>query len=172
MAKILPVKIYPCPVLLEPTRELTIPELRTDQIQQLILDMTETMKAKDGVGLAAPQVGRSLKLVIITTADGNLALINPKILRRSWKKETTEEGCLSIPKVFGLVKRSRQIKLVALDKNGKKIKLRAIGYLARVIQHEIDHINGVLFIDRTQNITTGQPELERLKNLPPANYEY
>ena len=172
MPNILPVKIIPAPVLRQPTRALTIQELQSSEVRQLILDMFETMKAKDGVGLAAPQIGQAIKLIVINTASGDLALINPKIVRKSWKKDTMEEGCLSIPKVFGIVKRPERIKVVALDKDGKKIKLTAIGYLARVIQHEVDHINGVLFIDRTKDITAGVDELERLQKRVVGDYEY
>lgn len=170
MAKLLPIKIYGCPVLRQKSKELKTEELQKEETKQLILDMAKTMKEKDGVGLAAPQVGVSKRIVAIEIAADNprypghsavssLVLINPKILRKSWKKEIREEGCLSLPEIFGLVKRSIKIRVVALDKNGKKIKFRASGFLARVIQHEIDHLDGVLFIDKAKEITKGKDKL-------------
>lgn len=163
MAKLLPIEIYPCPVLRQKTRQLRSEELQKEEIQQLILDMEKTMKEDDGVGLSAPQVGKNISLVVINSEDGILVLINPKILRKSWKKELLEEGCLSLPEVFGLVKRSVKIKLVVLNKKGKKIKFKASGLFARVIQHEIDHLNGVLFIDRAKKIIKGAEKLRDMK---------
>ena len=160
MAKLLPIKIYSCPVLRRKSRELKSEELQKEEIQQLILDMEKTMKEKDGIGLAAPQVDQSIRIIVINTEDGSLALINPRILRKSWKKEIMEEGCLSLPEIFGLVKRSTRIKLMALDKNGKKIKFQASGFFARVIQHEVDHLDGVLFIDKAREITKGEEKLK------------
>jgi peptide deformylase len=162
MAKILPIKIYPCPVLRRKTRALKTQELQRKEIKQLFLDMAKTMKEKDGVGLAAPQVGQDFKIVVINTKDGDVILINPKILRKSWKKELLEEGCLSLPEIFGLVKRSQKISLTALNQDGKKIKFKAEGMFARVIQHEVDHLNGVLFIDRAKEITQGKEKLEKI----------
>jgi len=173
MAKILPVKIYPCQALRQKSQEVKTEELQKSEIKQLILDMEKTMKEKDGVGLAAPQVGVNKRIVAIEIAADNprypghspvssLVLINPKILRRSWKKEIMEEGCLSLPEIFGLVKRSAKITVIALDRNGKKIKFKAPGMFARVVQHEVDHLDGVLFIDKAKEITKGG---EKLKNM-------
>lgn len=163
MAKLLPIKIYPCPVLRQKSRELKVEELQKKEIKQLLLDMDLTMKKKDGLGLAAPQVGHNVRLIVINTKDGSLVLINPKILRKFWRKEILEEGCLSLPEIFGLVKRSTKIKLIALNKNGKKIKFSASGMFARVLQHEIDHLDGVLFIDKVSEIVKGKEKLERME---------
>jgi len=165
MPKLLPIKIYPCPVLRQKSQELKSEELQKKDIQQLILDMEKTMKEKDGVGLAAPQIGRSIRVAVINTEDGSLVLINPKILRKFWKKEILEEGCLSLPEIFGLVKRSTKIKLVALNKKGKKVKFTASGMFARVIQHEVDHLDGVLFIDRAKEIVKGEEKLGNMKHI-------
>lgn len=175
MAKLLPVKIYGCPILREKSEELKTEELQKEKIKQLILDMTKTMKEKDGVGLAAPQVGVSKRIIAIEIAADNprypghsavssLVLINPKILKKSWKKEVMEEGCLSLPEIFGLVKRSVKITVVTLDRNGKKIKFRAAGFFARVIQHEVDHLDGVLFIDRAKEIVKGKEKLKDMEH--------
>ncbi|PIT94131.1 peptide deformylase [Candidatus Falkowbacteria bacterium CG10_big_fil_rev_8_21_14_0_10_43_11] len=143
-AKILPIKIYPDKILRQKAAKIN----RLDKkIQRLILDMGKTMLAKEGAGLAAPQVGESIRLIVVNTKNGVLAMINPKITRRSWSKEPGEEGCLSLPDIIGQVKRSKKIKVIYYNEDNKQIKLSAAGLFARVIQHEVDHLNGVLFID-------------------------
>ncbi|MFA6409999.1 MAG: peptide deformylase [Candidatus Buchananbacteria bacterium] len=164
MAKLLPIKIYSCPVLRQKSKALKSEELQKKEFGQLLLDMEKTMKEKDGVGLAAPQIGKSIRVVVISTADGSVFLINPKILKKSWKKEILEEGCLSLPEVWGLVKRSLKITIVALDPKGKKMKFTASGMFARVIQHEVDHLDGILFIDKAKKITQGADKLEAMKS--------
>ena len=91
-----------------------------------------------------------------------MPLINPKITRRSWKKDVVEEGCLSIPQVFGTVKRPVKIWVSTQDLNGQKVKFTANGMFARVIQHEVDHLNGILFIDKVSQITGGQDILDKI----------
>lgn len=117
-------------------------------MQTFIADLAQKMVAADGLGLAAPQVGKNIRLVVINTEDGPQAFINPFVFWKSLKKEIGEEGCLSIPNVWGLVKRSKSLILTYYDNHAKKHRLQAQGLLARVLQHEIDHLNGVLFIDR------------------------
>jgi peptide deformylase len=163
MSRILPIKIYSCPILRQKSKELRAEELQNKEIKQLLLDMAKTMVERDGVGLAAPQVGHGIRVVVINTADNVVFLINPRILRKSWRQEIEEEGCLSVPQVFGLVKRSIRVKVVALDQNGRKIKFKASGLFARVIQHEVDHLDGVLFIDKAKTITKGKEVLDKLK---------
>jgi peptide deformylase len=120
----------------------------TPEISQLILDMAETMKKENGVGLAAPQVGQNVRLVLVSIDKGPLALINPKIVWKSFRKETEEEGCLSCPNAYILIKRPKIVYIKALTKDGKKKFFRAKGLFARVCQHEIDHLNGILIIDK------------------------
>jgi len=120
----------------------------TPEIKQLILDMAQTMKENKGVGLAAPQIGQSIRICVISTEKGPLALINPQITRRSLRKDIEEEGCLSCPGVWGLVKRAKIIYVKALNQEGKTINFRAEGLFARVIQHEVDHLDGILIIDK------------------------
>jgi peptide deformylase len=112
----------------------------------------KTMKEKDGVGLAAPQVGQNIRLIAVNTKDGVACMINPKITKKSWAKEWSEEGCLSVPGVYGQVKRHKKINCVYLDKNGAKIKIQAEGLMAVVIQHETDHLDGILFIDKAKKL--------------------
>jgi peptide deformylase len=118
----------------------------TDELQRLIDDMFETMHAAQGIGLAAPQVGRSERLAIVEIEGERLVLINPAIVSESGS-EKGEEGCLSIPDVYGDVERSARVTVHALDRNGKAFEIDADGLMARCLQHEIDHLHGKLFID-------------------------
>jgi peptide deformylase len=152
------------PVLRAKARPLHPSEIRTPKIQQLIDDMFETMKEYQGVGLAAPQVHESLRIFVAgfpprQDADEDdaerddedvplMALINPEIEMPSRELVEDWEGCLSIPDIRGRVPRARQIVVRAFDRNGKKIEMPAAGFTARVIQHETDHLDGVLFLDR------------------------
>ncbi|MBU4601070.1 peptide deformylase [Patescibacteria group bacterium] len=151
-AKILPILINPNPILRKKSTQIRRDEIKTKEFQRLCLDMAETMKEKDGAGLAAPQIGRNIRLVAVKTEDGAVCMINPKIIKKSWAKELGDEGCLSVPDVFGRVKRHKKIICKYLDKKGKEIKIEAEGLMARVIQHEIDHLDGVLFIDKACDI--------------------
>jgi peptide deformylase len=146
---VLPLRIYGDPVL----RAKAKPVLEvTDTIRPFVHDLFDTMMAEDGVGLAAPQVGVSERVLVLAVPIKkhkrvDLVLVNPEItLAKGW--EVGEEGCLSVPGVYDEVKRAYEIELKALDETGKPIELKAEGYLARAIQHEIDHLNGVLFVDR------------------------
>lgn len=118
------------------------------EVRNLVLDMIETMKKADGVGLAAPQVGVNKNIVVVDWDGDDIVLINPKIKRKSWRKNTSTEGCLSLPKLNVSVKRHNKITVTALDYSGDSIKIEAEGLLSRILQHEIDHLNGVLILDK------------------------
>ena len=120
-----------------------------DKIRALVDDMIETMHQKDGVGLAAPQVGILKRVVVIDLYDdkGPYVLINPEIIKEKGEQEV-EEGCLSFPDKFGKVKRPAEVIIKALDRNGKEYKLKGKGLLAQAISHELDHLEGILFIDK------------------------
>lgn len=118
----------------------------TDELRQLIEDMFITMYAAEGIGLAAPQVGRTERLAVVDVEGAKYALINPEILTREGSARA-EEGCLSIPDVFGEVERPQRITVRALDAEGRQFELAADELLARAIQHEVDHLHGKLFID-------------------------
>lgn len=122
------------------------------RIKKFCDDMALTMLEKDGIGLAAPQIGLNLRLAVINTKEGPLHIFNPEITKFSWAKEWGEEGCLSVPKVFGQVKRSKKIICRYLDKNGEEKSIQASGLMARVFQHEIDHLDAILFIDKAKKI--------------------
>ena len=117
------------------------------EVRRLVRDMRDTMKAAPGVGLAAPQVGEGLQIVVYGTEDAKGCLINP-VIEEAHGEQTDVEGCLSIPGLQGEVTRAFTVRVSGLDERGKPVSKTAEGYLARVFQHEIDHLNGVLFIDR------------------------
>lgn len=122
----------------------------TPRIQRLLDDMVETMRAADGVGLAAPQVGVLRRVVVIETPDDGLfELINPKIIAYAGEQES-EEGCLSVPGRWGVTKRPMHVTAKALDRNGNVIEVRGTGLLAKALCHEIDHLDGKLYIDIAQ----------------------
>lgn len=144
---ILPIKIYPSDILRENSKKIKDPQV--SETHELIFDMLETMEANgNALGLAAPQVGSSVRLCIIKFSGKTYILINPKIKAKSWKKEIAEEGCLSFPGKFLPIKRHKKVTVVALNRNGKKIILKAESLFSRALQHEIDHLDGVLFIDK------------------------
>ncbi|MDY3983009.1 MAG: peptide deformylase [Veillonellaceae bacterium] len=120
------------------------------KIRRLLDDMAETMYKADGVGLAAPQVNESKRLVVIDIGQGLIELVNPVIVSGEGE-QVGPEGCLSIPDVFGDVKRFNKVEVQALNRNNKKIKIVGEGLLARALQHEIDHLNGILFIEKIED---------------------
>jgi peptide deformylase len=141
------------------------------ELHNLVEDMIETMRAAPGVGLAAPQIGVSKQLIVVEFGDEEdeelpkqlFIVANPEIIRKS--KDTVKgiEGCLSVPGVVGEVERSTVVTVSGFDKFGKKIKIRAQGWLARIFQHEIDHVNGMLYTDRAENLW--QPDSEDLDTI-------
>jgi len=138
----------PHPTLRKKANKVKINEI--SKLNKLLDDMEVTMRKKDGIGLAANQVNILKRIIVINTKDGALALINPEIKSKSFKKETAEEGCLSVPGIYGVVKRPQNVKVAAYTRDKNKIELKAKGLLARVIQHEVDHLDGVLFIDKVK----------------------
>jgi peptide deformylase len=134
----------------------------TKEIRKLVADMEETLHSAPGIGLAAPQVGVSIRLVIADVGEGLHVLINPKITKKSGK-QTFVEGCLSVPGVEAPVERAAKICVKAMDLSGKQITCEAEELLATVIQHEIDHLDGKLFIDRVADPTliTFKPKIPK-----------
>jgi peptide deformylase len=129
--------------------------------QNLVEDMIVTMREEDGVGLAAPQVNQSLRLIVIEYPEDDsiedakkklFVMANPEIVKWSEETEMGVEGCLSVPDIVGEVERDLQVEVRGLNRYGKKMKVRAKGWLARVFQHEIDHLNGILFVDRAAKL--------------------
>lgn len=138
-------------------KEVCAPVEKIDkQLKKLMDDMAETMYESNGVGIAAPQVGKAIRLVVIDCQDehGLLELINPVITFREGT-ETDTEGCLSVPDIYGEVERAAKVKVEFTNRRGKKQRVTATGLLARCIQHELDHLEGQLFIDIAQSIHRG-----------------
>jgi len=133
-------------------------------VVKLVDEMIAACRQVNGIGLAAPQVGKSVRLCIINLEHMGLppfALINPKIIKTSARKVEMEEGCLSIPGIFGMVSRPEKVTVEALNLEGEKHKFQADGMLSRVIQHEVDHLEGILFTSKMIKPTSGKPN-ERL----------
>lgn len=150
------------PVLRQKGRDLTPAEIRSPEIQRLIVDMVDTMKEYGGIGLAAPQIHESLQLAIIGYDEGSerypdqgeqplSVYINPKITVLDKTEQSFWEGCLSVPELRGLVARPRKIRVDYLDERGEARSIEAEDFLATVFQHELDHLAGVLFIDRLKD---------------------
>ncbi|UCE97914.1 MAG: peptide deformylase [Dehalococcoidia bacterium] len=120
-------------------------------IKRLIVDMVETMQQAEGIGLAAPQVGVSLRIAVLQMPDEEpFTIINPKLVRRAGER-LIMEGCLSVPGYQGEIKRSVSITVKGLNELGKEIRIKATGLMAQALEHEIDHLNGVLYIDRIED---------------------
>lgn len=157
---VLPLRKHPDPALR--TRARRVKQL-DGSIQRLAADMIDTMRHHSGVGLAAPQVGVGLRLIVMELPDGEpILMVNPEIVRRRGEREV-EEGCLSYPGFRGKLHRSQAVTVRGLDMEGKEIKLKADGLLAQALEHELDHLNGVLYFDRVE----GEGNLYPVEPAPP-----
>jgi len=152
MPRLLDIITHPNDILRKRSKSIKKSEINTKEFQELFSDMKLTMKKKDGIGLAAPQIGKNIRAVVINTEEGEIVMINPKILKKSFKKEWGEEGCLSVPKTFGDVRRHKKIKICFLNTEGIEKLIEAEGLFARIVQHEVDHLDGILFIDKAKSI--------------------
>lgn len=148
MPKSLPLVQLPTPSLRERSIEVDPKEIGTTEFQLFIDDLTETMFVEDGVGIASPQVGKNIRVFIVNEKSGPRAYINPVVTPIGEPVVESEEGCLSVPGVWGIVKRSKKAQVQALDRHGRRVEFDAKGFMAIVFQHEYDHLNGVLFIDK------------------------
>lgn len=155
---ILPITLRGQDVLHQTTKQIDLQEL--PKLQGLIDSMIETMHKRNGIGIAANQVGQSLRLAIInheafedTDWEGtpDLAIINP-VMTVSKKTKWFEEGCLSVPGLFGRVARADRVRVKAFDRYGKKLDIKAKGLLAHVLQHECDHLEGIVFVDKAERL--------------------
>ncbi|MFQ6121746.1 MAG: peptide deformylase [Dehalococcoidales bacterium] len=147
---VLPIHIFPDPVLKQKAKRVRSID---SSIKKLITDMMETMHSDSGrVGLAAPQIGIPLRVIVIGLPEAeDIAIINPEIVRRRGER-LISEGCLSVPGYFGQVKRAESVTVKGLDQNGKKIRIKADGLLAQALEHEIDHLNGTLYLDHLESM--------------------
>ena len=146
---VLPIYHFPNPILKQKSKRVRVID---DSVQKLIDNMLETMHSASGVGLAAPQVGVPLRVIVISMPEEeSIVLINPEVVRRKGER-LVNEGCLSVPGYFGEIKRAESITVKGLDPSGKKIRIKANELLAQVLEHEIDHINGVLYLDHLESM--------------------
>ena len=144
-----PVVKYPAEVLRKPARQVD----RVTKATRVLIDrMKSVMKRANGIGIAAPQLGVSERVIIIADGRRQLALVNP-VITKSEGTIIAEEGCLSLPGLYGDVQRAATVNVEAVDEDGRAIKMRMEGLSARCVQHEIDHLNGILFIDRVDMAT-------------------
>lgn len=132
----------------------------TPNLHKLLDDMADTMYDAEGVGLAAPQVGISKRVIVMDCGDGLIEMVNPEIIEHEGEQIDYPEGCLSIPGLRGEVRRHKWVKLRAQDRDGNTFEMEAEDLLARCAQHEIDHLNGVLFIDIADRVYPIKPEEE------------
>lgn len=140
------------------------------ELQKLIDDMVETMRDEPGVGLAAPQVNVPLQVIVVEYGDENddekppklYAVVNPTIVKASEESVAGMEGCLSVPGFVGEVERAERVDVKGQNRHGQPIRIKAKGWLARIFQHEIDHLNGVLFIDRTDKVWRTEEETSQV----------
>jgi len=145
---LLPIRRFGDPVLREKCKR--VPSIGKS-IHQLIDDMIETMVENYGAGLAAPQVGKAIKVIVVQTDEIEpFALINPEVVKKSGERRV-DEGCLSFPGYRGTIKRSENVTVKALDSEGKAVRIKADQFLAQVLEHEIDHLNGVLYTDHLES---------------------
>jgi peptide deformylase len=149
---VIPIRTVPDPVLRQKAKRVKSID---KAIEKLVADMRETVMAANGVGLAAPQVGVSLRVFVLRIPkkderNEEYCLINPEVVRRKGER-VLKEGCLSIPGYIGEITRSEQVRVRGTDPSGKEVKLRAEGLLAQAIEHEIDHLNGVLYVDHLES---------------------
>jgi len=145
------IRILGDPVLRKPAQEV---EEVGEEVRTLVEDMLATMYHAEGIGLAAPQVGISQRVIVVDVRDadeddvGPLALINPKVIESSKKQDKAPEGCLSIPGMEEVVERPAEVTVEGMDPDGERVVVELTGLLSRAVQHEIDHLDGVLFFDR------------------------
>ena len=166
-----PIVTLPDPILRRKARPVTQFDA---ELQTLIEDMIETMREAPGVGLAAPQVGVSARVIVVEYVEDEEAeeapkklyvMVNPEIKAASEEKETSTEGCLSVPGWQGEVERAVAVTVKGQTRRGQPMKVKAKGWMARIFQHEIDHINGVVFTDRATKVWKPQPEQPPLDNV-------
>ncbi len=158
MPKQLNILINPNPILRKKSEIIEETKILDKDFQNLLLDMEETMIKKDGAGLAAPQIGKNIRVVVVSHNSKTLFLINPQITKKSWAKEIEEEGCLSVLNekgeiIYAPIERHKKVNCIYFDEKGNKKKIFADKLFARVIQHELDHLDGILFIDRLRDLS-------------------
>lgn len=156
---VFPIRTFPDPLLKQKAKRVTTIDR---SIKKLISNMIETLHAEPGrAGLAAPQIGVPLRVIVIGLPENeDIVLINPQIVRRRGER-LIDEGCLSVPGYFGQIKRAESVTVKGRDQNGKETRIKAEGLLAQALEHEIDHLNGVLYLDHLESV-------EQLRKIEPG----
>lgn len=166
------------PILRDKAKDVPLSDIGTEKLNRIIADMIEAMDSqKDGIALAAPQIGVPLRIFVVKGkllrhadhsykgGDEDLVFINPEIVKLSKEKKDVEEGCLSVRWYYGKVKRSVRVTITAYNEKGEKVERGASGVLAQIFQHETDHLNGVLFIDKAKELwEMTEEEIQELQN--------
>ncbi len=155
MPKVLDIVKEPAKSLRKPSQAVDVAQIGTPEFQAFLDDLGETMFAADGVGIAAPQVGSNIRVFVVNEKDKPVVYINPVVEVLSEAVVESEEGCLSVPGIWGIVPRAKKIRLKAYDRHGRRIEVDAKGYSAIIIQHEFDHLQGILFVDKMTHATKG-----------------
>lgn len=154
MSKNLPLKFHPDPFLRQKSKPVDLASLESVEFKKFMPLFIQALHEDQGIGLAAPQVGRHWRIITVQIKDGAEIIVNPEINKFSFSKDLFEEGCLSVPGVFGYVKRPTGIHVRGFNAEGKLLDFEAEGLYARVIQHEVDHLDGILFIDKVTEFTS------------------
>ena len=158
---ILSIRVLPEPILRQKSKRVRVID---GSVQRLISNMIETMHSTGGVGLAAPQLGTPLRVIVIGMPEQeDVVLINPEVVRRSGER-LVDEGCLSVPGYIGEIKRAEIVRVKGRDQNWKEIRIKANELLAQVLEHEIDHLNGVLYIDYLES-------MDKLRKIEPEEVQ-
>ena len=158
---VIPICALPNPILRQKSKRIRYFD---GSLQRLIADMRETMHSANGIGLAASQIGRLLRVAIIgIPGEEEIVLINPAIVRRTGER-LVDEGCLSVPGYVGQIKRAESVTVKGRDQNGKEIRIKADELLAQALEHEIDHLNGVLYIDHLES-------MDKLRKIEPEEVQ-
>ncbi len=155
MPKTLPLVTIPTPSLRVRSVEVDPAVIGTPDFQLFLDDLIQTMFDDNGVGIASPQVGRNDRIFVVDEKSGPRVIINPEVTATTKSLVESEEGCLSVPGVYGIVERFKKVHVTGLDRHGRKMAFDARGFMAIVYQHEYDHLNGVLFIDKAIRMTKG-----------------
>ncbi len=149
-----PLLVHPDEALRRVSQDVPVSDLLSKETTDLIRDLKETMVVENGVGVAAPQIGIFKRIIVVETSEGPQAFLNPRIVRHSIRKVESEEGCFSVRGVYGIVQRYRSVVVEAYNELGEEVTIQADHLPAIVFQHEIDHLNGVLFIDKVIRYTS------------------
>lgn len=154
-----PIVKEPTPSLRQRSREVEVSEIQTPEFQAFLDKLTRTMLVEDGVGIASPQVGNNIRAIVVNMPKGPECFMNPEILKKTEAMVESDEGCLSVPGKYGVVQRYKKVTMRALNRHGRRVEFEAKAFPAIIFQHEIDHLDGVLFIDKAKklvNISNGK----------------